>query len=119
MTDLYIPAYRVVIKQTRASNKTSSGIITESEQSLRRKQAASTTGTIVGVGPVAFTGKDYGEGDRDMFKVGTEVVYRRYAGQVYTEGDDDPNADVLQIMNDTDVLMPVPKGKTLTLVHAE
>ena len=119
MTDMYIPAYRVVIKQAQVAEKTPSGIIIDTGNALRRKQAGATVGTIVGVGPVAFTGKDYGEADRAMFTVGTEVVYRRYAGQVYTENEDDQSADVYQIMNDTDVLMPVPNGKKLTLINAE
>lgn len=110
--------YRVVIKQLPVTNKTKSGIILETGDSVKRRQAGQIIGTLVAVGDVAFTGTDWGKGDRDMFKPGTLVIYRRYSGQPFTLDPDDPD-DRYEICADSDVYMPVPAGMNLTLLKGE
>jgi co-chaperonin GroES (HSP10) len=111
--------YRVVIKQLPVHNRTKSGIILETGDAIKRRQAGQIIGTLVAIGDVAFTGPDWGKGDRDMFKVGTKVIYRRYSGQPFTLDPNDENADRYEICGDSDVYMPVPENMNLTLLKGE
>jgi len=114
-----VNSYMVAVKLDPVAQKTKSGIIMESGDGLRRKQAATTFGTIVGVGEKAFTGADFGDTDREKNAVGVRVVFRQFAGQAYTDNPDDPNAQVIRIMADTNVLMTLPDGKKLKLIDSE
>lgn len=111
--------YRVVIKQLPVNRKTKGGIILESGDAVKRRQAGQIIGTLVAIGDVAFTGPDWGSGDRDLFKVGTNVIYRRYAGQPFTLDPSNQDADRYEICADSDIYMPVPDDMNLTLIKGE
>lgn len=110
-----VSGYRVVIKQIPVSMKSSGGIILETGDALKRRQAGQIWGTIVAVGDKAFTGPDWGDEDRAMLKPGTRVLYRRYSGVSFTLDPNDKDADRYELCADSDVYMPVPEGMELTL----
>lgn len=111
-----ITGYRVVIKQIPVKPESKSGIILETGDAVKRRQAGQIWGTLVAKGDVAFTGPDWGDGDRDLYRVGQRVVYRRYAGQPFTLDPNDADADRYEICADSDVLMPIPDEMNLTLI---
>lgn len=110
-----VTGYRVVIKQLPVESKSKGGILLEPGDGYKRRQAGQIWGILVARGDLAFIGKDWAEGDRDMYPVGTKVLYRRYAGQAFTLDPVDPNADKYELCADSDVLMPVPDGLDITL----
>ncbi len=106
--------YRVVIKQDPVTEKSKGGIIL-AQSTLDRQQSGQIIGTLMAVGPVAFTGPDWGKDDRDHLQPGTKVIYRRYSGQPFTLDPNDPDAERYEICADSDVFMPIPEGMNLTL----
>jgi co-chaperonin GroES (HSP10) len=111
-----VTGYRVVIKQIPVETISKGGIIIDAGDAQKRRQAGQIWGTLVARGDIAFKGKDWGDDDRDMYEIGTKVLYRRYAGQGFTLDATDPNADKYELCADSDVLMPVPDGMELTLI---
>jgi co-chaperonin GroES (HSP10) len=111
-----VSGYRVVIKQIPVRAKSQGGIILETGDSLKRRQAGQIWGTIVAVGGKAFTGPDWDDGDRDLLKPGTRVLYRRYSGQPFTLDPNDMDADRYEVCADSDIYMPIPDGMELTFV---
>ncbi len=109
--------YRVVIKQLPVEVVTESGIILETGDKSKRSQAAQIIGRLVAVGDVAFTGPDWGKGDRESLAVGSLVIYRRYSGQPFTIDPKNPDSERYEICADSDVYMPVPEDSQLTLLQ--
>ena len=111
-----VTGIRVVVKQDPVALTSKAGIILDTPDQQRRRQAGQTVGTIVGIGPVAFTGPDYGINDRDKYQIGTRVLYTRYGGQSFSEDPDDANSPVYHVLHDSCVLMPFNDRK-LTQIH--
>jgi co-chaperonin GroES (HSP10) len=111
-----VTGYRVVVKQVPVRTVTASGIVLETADAIKRRQAGQIWATIVAVGGVAFTGPDWAEGDRDMYKPGTRVLYRRYSGTSFRIGESD---DRYELISDSDVLMPIPEGVEFNLPSKE
>lgn len=72
--------YFVLIKQDEIEEKSKGGIIL-TQNAVGINQAQQTVGTILARGDVAFTGGDWGKGDRDMLCPGAKVVFKKHAGQ--------------------------------------
>ena len=107
--------YRVVIRQDLIEEKSEAGIILGTKQQTARMQAGQTYGTIVAVGPVAFTGEDFGENERDSYQPGVKVMYRRYAGDVIESDEftDEEGATALfHVCTDRDVQALVKDHQT-------
>lgn len=115
-----VTGYRVVIRQNSAVQTSAGGIIVEVGDAFRRKQAGQIFGTIVGMGGLAFTGKDFSDADRDIYidcmNKGKTVMYRRYSGQCFSENPDDPNAVIYHVCADSDVMMPMAHDKFKSFV---
>lgn len=112
-----VPGCRVVVKQDPVAITSKQGIILDTPEQQRRRQAGQTVGTLVGIGSVAFTGPDYGPSDRDKYQIGTRVLYRRYGGDTFAENPDDPNSPVYHVLHDSCVLMPYSSDLKLTQIH--
>lgn len=110
-----VTGYRVIIKQIPVKPESKSGIILETGDAVKRRQAGQIWGTLVARGDIAFTGPDWAAGDRDKYPIGCKVLYRRYAGQGFTLDPSDQNADKYELCADSDVLMPMPDGLDITL----
>ena len=115
-TNLKVTGYRVIVKQVPVATVTKSGIVLESGDAVKRRQAGQIWATIVAVGGVAFTGPDWADGDRELYKPGTRVLYRRYSGVSFNIGDD---ADRYELVSDSDILMPIPDGVDFNIAKSE
>ena len=98
---------RILVKPDKVETKTKSGIILTIDE--KREGAASVTGTVVAIGPLAW--KEFVDGTfkkvyDEYAQIGDRVQYRRYTG-IVVEGDDP--ADYFLLMNDNDVLAVVDK----------
>lgn len=118
MSDFKAIGFRVVIKRDPVDVKSKGGILL-ADSTVQKNQGAQIMGTLVAVGPVAFTGPDWGASDRDTLKVGTRVIYRRYSGQPFTLDQNNPDADRYEICADSDVYMPIPDGANLTFMKRD
>jgi co-chaperonin GroES (HSP10) len=115
-TKLQVTGYRVIVKQVPVKTVTESGIVLESGDAVKRRQAGQIWATIVAIGGVAFTGPDWAAGDRDMYKPGTRVLYRRYSGVSFNVGE---SADRYELVSDSDILMPIPDGVEFNVAKSE
>lgn len=98
---------RILVKPDKVETKTKSGIVLAIDE--KREGAASVTGTVVEIGPLAW--KEFVDGSfKQVYeayaKVGDRVQYRRYTG-IVVEGDDP--SEYFLLMNDNDVLARVEK----------
>lgn len=117
LTEWPVTGYRVVVRQDPVANVSKGGILMDTPDRLRRRQAGQTVGTIVGIGSVAFTGPDYGPGDRDRYQIGTRVLYTRYGGQCFSEDPENPNSTMYHILADNSILMPFAEDDTRNLTQ--
>lgn len=121
MSDWEITGYRVVVRQEPINTKSKGGIILDVGDAAKRRQGGQVWGYLEAMGEIAFTGKDFGPSDREIYekcmKEKRRVLFRRYAGQVIAGDEEKPDSDVYHICADSDILMPSPKGKMAKLVH--
>ena len=73
-------------------------------QDESRHEASRTEGTVVSVGPTAYTDLGY---DAPPIAVGDHVVFAKYSGVFVT---DPETKKTLVVLNDSDVLCKVHKG---------
>lgn len=66
---------RVLVKVDEVEQKTESGIIVKTGESFKRDEMAHDVGTIVALGPVAFSHMD-----DDALTIGDRVMFNSYAG---------------------------------------
>lgn len=90
--------YRVLIKPDSLEEITETGIVLVHKDELAAK-AATVRGTIVAIGPEAWTGME------PWVAVGDRVQYAKYAGKM-VDDPDDPNNPYL-VINDEDVLLKI------------
>ena len=93
--------YLVVVKPDPVKDKTASGIYLAADKKLERN--ATTIGTVVEVGPIAF--KAYKPYMCDWVEPGDRIAYVKYAGRfVPADPDkDDPDSELL-VISDSDVV---------------
>lgn len=115
--ELYIPViptgYRVLVRQDPVEMKSEGGILLGDSD---RRQAGQIWGTIVAIGPKAFTGGDFGDKEHDSYIAGTRVLYKRYGGQSFTDVGKIENGRSYHLIPDTEVLGIVNTDKELSLV---
>jgi len=117
--DVYVPVlptgFRVLVRQDPVEMKSEGGIILGDSD---RRQAGQIWGTIVAVGPKAFTGADFGDDEHDKHKAGTRVLYKRYGGQSFTDVGKIENGRSYHLVPDSEVLGIVNTDKELNLVES-
>lgn len=110
--------YRVCLRHDPVQRVTESGIIMSSGSEGDRKQAGQIWGTIIDAGPVAFTGPEYGEGEREKILAGSRrVLFRRYSGQSFEAVSSVESRPKFILCADTDILAGVKTGEELTLLE--
>lgn len=93
--------HRVLIKPEVVEEKTAGGIIL-SAVTKERDQQATMRGTVVKVGANAWKAFDDGS---PWAKEGDKVVFRKYAGEVIKEGDEE-----YRVVNDEDIIAVIREG---------
>lgn len=102
-------AFRIIVKPQEVEKevRTASGIVVASLDSEKDKKAATTRGTIVGIGEdawAAYKPKTPFAG----LKIGDEVFYAKYAGKMIKETDD---GDEFIVLHDEDIVCKVEDTK--------
>lgn len=88
----YTPVvYRIKVKPDSVEETTAGGIIIPT-QVKDQEQLATTTGTVVAVGPGAFEGSP-------VLKPGDKILYAKYGGCVFRE-----DGQEFRFINDEDVI---------------
>lgn len=83
--------YRIKVKPDPVEEVSAGGIIL-TKDTQKQEQAATTTGTVIAVGPSAFEGaKVIAPGDR--------ILFAKYGGLVHKEGDEE-----YRFLNDEDLI---------------
>lgn len=98
--------HRILVRMDTVETKTSSGLIHLPESAKDRQEAAQTTGTLIAVGPNAWTC----DGELPWAKPGDRVYFARYIGALVI---DPETGDKYHLMNDEDIMgiyAPTKKG---------
>jgi len=98
-----ICGHRVLLKAAFDNNEVQSGALKgfklETDESHDRSRAATITGVIVGIGPMAWKAFDYDKaGWKQWADVGQTVIFAKYAGKYITV-----NEETYIIVNDEDI----------------
>lgn len=109
-----ILGYRVLVKpdssvygdkrNEKGERVLDSGLLIVESDEVKREEASQIFGTIVGVGPLAWS--DKGDGTKQV-SVGDYVAYAKYGGTFIT---DPETKEVFVILNDLDITAKVSKG---------
>ena len=117
--EIYIPVipvgFRVLIRQDPVETKSEGGIILGDAD---RRQAGQIWGTVVAIGPKAFTGPDFGDDEHQNIKEGTRVLYKRYGGQSFTDVGRIENGRSYHLIPDSEVLGVVNTDRHLDLMDS-
>lgn len=110
--------YRVCIRHDPVQRVSAGGIVLASGTESDRKQAGQIWGTLISIGPVAFTGPEYGEGEREeILASDRRVLFRRYAGQSFESVSSVESRPKFILCADTDILAGIDTGQELTLLE--
>jgi len=94
----------VFVKQDEFEEKSKGGILLTAN-AVGINQAQHTVGTILNKGEVAFTGPDWGNGERDLFESGTKVLFKKHAGQKYKPKNANATTDpAYHMCHDSDII---------------
>ncbi len=103
MVDITPAGYRILIKQDNltekddvVSNALKAGLIIADDAGMKREQLGVDTGTVVSVGPTA-----YSQADVPWCVVGDRVAFAKYSGKVFTDPED---KQVYLVVNDDDII---------------
>lgn len=99
---------RILVKPDPVETKTASGIVLALDEKL--EAAASVTGTLIAVGPLAW--KEFVDGTfkhvyEPFAKIGDKIQYKRYTGVSVKDPD---TGEEFILMNDNDVFSRFEKG---------
>lgn len=99
--------HRILVRMDEVETTTKSGLIHLPESAKDRQEAAQTTGTLIAVGPNAWTC----EGEKPWATPGDRVYFAKYVGALVI----DPETGVkYHLMNDEDIMgiyIPTEKKK--------
>ena len=123
MTPVTPLGYRVLIKSEELKKSVDEdqfgelaklGFQASTKDEHSRRQAGQIWGTLEAYGPTAFTGADW-EGTREDIKVGSKVLFGRYAGMTFEKaGTVEGGASALyRVCADSDVLAVVNEDITI------
>lgn len=94
--------HRVLIRPDKVEKTTDSGIVIESADSLRKEQAANTTGEVLQVGHSCWWAYDKDSPDwKPWAKKGDRVIYGRFSAKVVLNPE---TGEELWLINDDDIL---------------
>lgn len=91
-------AHRILVKPDPVEERTKSGLILKTEQTVEQERWAQVKGTLVDMGAQAFTAP-FSETERDALKPGARVYFRKFEG-IIIEGAD---GEEYRLCTDTDV----------------
>lgn len=101
--------HRILVRldDVEQQEKTKSGIIIAKEDaSYKREQVGMERGTVLDIGPTAYTVVDDGT---SWVKKGDRICFARYEGVLLTEEDDEGRTIRYRMINDTDVFAKIAK----------
>lgn len=106
MTNIMPTGYRVLVAPDEVEKVSKGGIVVVTDQEEKRHQAGQMFGTIVKVGPTAWSeSKDIRGTPQPWAEVGHRIMYSKYAGKTIYDAELDKN---FILINDEDVLAIVP-----------
>lgn len=96
--------FRILVKPHQVAGKTSSGIVTGTDEMIEAQQRANDVGVVLDIGPSAFEHDRFG--GKPPIKVGDTIRFKTYAGHCYRLKNElgQPVSDWFQVINDDDVL---------------
>lgn len=100
-----IKGYRILIKQDSVEKETEFGIVLVEDEKLQKHRL--NTGTVVGVGSVAYKAYSSDYTGEPWVELNDRVVYSQYSGKYITDPTDD---EEYVVVNDEDIIAVIREG---------
>lgn len=106
MKNLRITGHRVLVKPKEVEKVTESGIIIQQQSKYDEKllQHKMLEGTVLQVGPTAYTNENVTGSAGPWCKVGDRVYYKQYSGKFIPDPNSDKEEASLILLNDEDII---------------
>lgn len=94
--------HRIIVKPDPVEETTSGGIILNVD--FKRERAAAQKGTILDIGPLAWTNEViFGKNPKPWCKIGDRVFFARYGGKELNLAKEGLEPDFVMVLNDEDL----------------
>jgi co-chaperonin GroES (HSP10) len=94
--------HRLIVRPDPVEETTSGGIILSMD--VKRERAASQKGTVLDIGPLAWTNEViFGKNPKPWCEVGDRVFFARYGGKVINLAEEGLEDDFVIVLNDEDL----------------
>lgn len=94
--------HRIIVRPDPVEEKTASGIILNVD--VGRERAAAQKGTVVDIGPLAWTNEViFGKNSQPWCKIGDRVFFARYGGKAINLAEEGLEDDFVMVLNDEDL----------------